>query len=164
MNYLNLTKHTHTAEMHQCSEVRALHTLPLCVVWRREPPHDKNEDSCLFIAHTHAPMHLNHTHTTLPTIPPCCITGAVVVQHGRRVTHCRAVFHSSPLHEILSSTLLLVCLSVCARVSLSLSHTHILLFSHGAAHIRPLTQKPGRASEREGEREQGKLEEEEIKG
>ncbi len=30
--------------------------------------------------------------------------------------------------------------------------------------MSPLTQKPGQASEREGEREQGKLEEEEIKG
>lgn len=77
------------------------------------------------------------------------------------ILHSRIRLQSSPLLVRFSSCppFSSVCLfAVC--VSLSLSHTHILSFLDGAAHIHPLTQKPGRASEQE----QGKLEEEEIKG
>lgn len=74
------------------------------------------------------------------------------------ILRSRIRLQSSPLLVRFSSCppFSCVCLSVClfaVCVSLSLSHTHILSFLDGAAHIRPLTQKPGRTSEREGERE-----------
>lgn len=160
--------------MHQCSEVRALHTLPLCVVWRGEPPNDKKEDSC-----THTHTHASQSHTQPSPQSRCSalpvqwwFSMAVELHTGAKpvglssILRSRVCLRSSPLHVRFSSCLSVCLLSICLCpcVSLSLSHTHILYFSHGAAHIHPLTQKPGRASEREGEREQGKLEEEEIKG
>lgn len=110
-------------------------------------------------------MHLNHTHTQPSPQSRCAalpvqwwFSMAVELHTGAKPVGLSSIL-CCDLQRFSSQS---VCLCLC--VSLSLSHTHILPFSHGDAHIRPLTQKPGRASEREGEREQGKLEEEEIKG